>query len=37
MLEHLDVRPHQSINLGGQDDNPVKIDSKLEVMRRETE
>lgn len=31
VLEHLDGKPAQAINLGGQEDNPVQVESKLQV------
>lgn len=31
VIEHLDGKPAQSLNLGGQEDNPVGIDSTLTV------
>ncbi|MGY4177665.1 hypothetical protein ACVIHH_002956 [Bradyrhizobium sp. USDA 4518] len=32
VVEHLDGKPAQSLNLGGQDDNPVQVDGTLKVV-----
>jgi hypothetical protein len=32
VMEHLDGKPAQSLNLGGQEYNPVQVDGKLTVV-----